>query len=116
MAPRPSLTPSVCRLLVQIVKLNVQTGETRLWLEEDCYPSEPLFVPTPGATEEDDGTTGSCAVQQTTIEQSAALGIVMIKKIDNFATIYDVHVRLVLFDFLFAEKNTSLKVLIKNLN
>lgn len=37
------------------MKLNVQTKETQVWQEEDCYPSEPLFVPTPGATEEDDG-------------------------------------------------------------
>lgn len=43
--------------LAQIVKLNVQTKETWVWQEEDCYPSEPLFVPTPGATEEDDGRT-----------------------------------------------------------
>uniref|UniRef100_A0A8D3BY80 Retinal pigment epithelium-specific protein 65kDa n=1 Tax=Scophthalmus maximus TaxID=52904 RepID=A0A8D3BY80_SCOMX len=39
----------------RIVKLNVQTKETWVWQEEECYPSEPLFVPTPGATEEDDG-------------------------------------------------------------
>lgn len=38
------------------MKLNVQTKETREWWEEECYPSEPLFVPTPGATDEDDGT------------------------------------------------------------
>ena len=40
---------------LQIVKLNVQTKETWVWQEEECYPSEPVFVPTPGATEEDDG-------------------------------------------------------------
>lgn len=28
-----------------------------MWQEDECYPSEPLFVPTPGATEEDDGKT-----------------------------------------------------------
>lgn len=42
---------------LQIVKLNVQTKETWVWQEDECYPSEPLFVPTPGATEEDDGRT-----------------------------------------------------------
>uniref|UniRef100_A0A665TFV3 Retinoid isomerohydrolase RPE65 b n=1 Tax=Echeneis naucrates TaxID=173247 RepID=A0A665TFV3_ECHNA len=41
----------------RIVKLNVQTKETWVWQEEECYPSEPLFVPTPGAAEEDAGTT-----------------------------------------------------------
>lgn len=38
------------------MKLNVQTKETQEWWEEECYPSEPLFVATPGATDEDDGT------------------------------------------------------------
>ena len=37
------------------MKLNVRTKETRLWQEEDSYPSEPLFIPTPGAQDEDDG-------------------------------------------------------------
>lgn len=38
------------------MKLNVQTKETQVWQEGQCFPSEPLFVPTPGATDEDDGT------------------------------------------------------------
>uniref|UniRef100_A0A7N6BTX0 Retinoid isomerohydrolase RPE65 n=1 Tax=Anabas testudineus TaxID=64144 RepID=A0A7N6BTX0_ANATE len=47
----------------RIVKLNVQTKETWVWQEEECYPSEPLFVPTPGATEEDDGVLLSVVVK-----------------------------------------------------
>ncbi|KAI3368489.1 hypothetical protein L3Q82_025505, partial [Scortum barcoo] len=47
----------------RIVKLNVQTKETWVWQEEDSYPSEPLFVPTPGATEEDDGVLLSVVVK-----------------------------------------------------
>uniref|UniRef100_A0A1A7WSJ8 Retinal pigment epithelium-specific protein 65kDa n=1 Tax=Iconisemion striatum TaxID=60296 RepID=A0A1A7WSJ8_9TELE len=47
----------------RIVKLNVQTKETRVWQEEDCYPSEPLFVPTPGATKEDEGVLLSIVVK-----------------------------------------------------
>ncbi|XP_033821270.1 retinal Mueller cells isomerohydrolase-like [Periophthalmus magnuspinnatus] len=39
----------------RIVKLNVQTKQTWVWQEEDSYPSEPLFVASPEATEEDDG-------------------------------------------------------------
>ncbi|KAK3825053.1 MAG: carotenoid oxygenase [Benniella sp.] len=27
----------------------------KFWIEDQCTPSEPVFVPTPGATEEDDG-------------------------------------------------------------
>ncbi|TNN36850.1 Retinal Mueller cells isomerohydrolase [Liparis tanakae] len=47
----------------RIVKLNVQTKETLVWQEDECYPSEPLFVPTPGATEEDDGVLLSIVVK-----------------------------------------------------
>uniref|UniRef100_A0A8C4H9E8 Retinal pigment epithelium-specific 65 kDa protein n=1 Tax=Dicentrarchus labrax TaxID=13489 RepID=A0A8C4H9E8_DICLA len=47
----------------RIVKLNVQTKETWVWQEEECYPSEPLFVPTPGATGEDDGVLLSIVVK-----------------------------------------------------
>ncbi|XP_027146349.1 retinal Mueller cells isomerohydrolase [Larimichthys crocea] len=47
----------------RIVKLNVQTKETWVWQEEECYPSEPVFVPTPGATEEDDGVLLSVVVK-----------------------------------------------------
>uniref|UniRef100_A0AAV2KRC8 Uncharacterized protein n=1 Tax=Knipowitschia caucasica TaxID=637954 RepID=A0AAV2KRC8_KNICA len=39
----------------RIMKLNVQTKQTWVWQEEDCYPSEPVFVASPEATEEDDG-------------------------------------------------------------
>ncbi|AWP10568.1 putative retinoid isomerohydrolase [Scophthalmus maximus] len=55
-APQPEVRRYVLPLDIhRIVKLNVQTKETWVWQEEECYPSEPLFVPTPGATEEDDG-------------------------------------------------------------
>nr|XP_057929800.1 retinal Mueller cells isomerohydrolase-like isoform X1 [Doryrhamphus excisus] len=47
----------------KIVKLNVQTKETLIWQEDECYPSEPLFVPTPGAAQEDDGVLLSIVVK-----------------------------------------------------
>ncbi|XP_018582330.2 retinal Mueller cells isomerohydrolase-like isoform X2 [Scleropages formosus] len=39
----------------RICKLNVKTKEIWVWQEPDSYPSEPLFVQTPGRLEEDDG-------------------------------------------------------------
>uniref|UniRef100_A0AAX7SLR5 Retinoid isomerohydrolase n=1 Tax=Astatotilapia calliptera TaxID=8154 RepID=A0AAX7SLR5_ASTCA len=39
----------------RICKLNVKTKETWVWQEPDSYPSEPLFVQTPDAVDEDDG-------------------------------------------------------------
>ncbi|GIG61669.1 15,15' beta carotene dioxygenase [Longispora fulva] len=42
-------------LFDQLVKLDTHTGETRLWHVPGSYPGEPVFVPAPGSTGEDDG-------------------------------------------------------------
>lgn len=39
----------------QIVKIDAQTGDTVVWHEDGCYPSEPIFVAAPDAQTEDDG-------------------------------------------------------------
>uniref|UniRef100_H2ZKQ0 Uncharacterized protein n=1 Tax=Ciona savignyi TaxID=51511 RepID=H2ZKQ0_CIOSA len=39
----------------QLVKINVEKKELLEWGETDKFPSEPVFVPRPDATEEDDG-------------------------------------------------------------
>ncbi len=39
----------------QLVKVDVQTRQTRIWFQESCYPGEPVFVEAPGATREDEG-------------------------------------------------------------
>ena len=39
----------------RLVKADVEGGTAGIWQEEDCYPGEPVFVPGPGAEEEDDG-------------------------------------------------------------
>jgi beta,beta-carotene 9',10'-dioxygenase len=39
----------------QLVKVDVQTKETQCWFDEDCYPSEAIFVAAPEATREDEG-------------------------------------------------------------
>uniref|UniRef100_A0A4W3HCV4 Carotenoid-cleaving dioxygenase, mitochondrial n=1 Tax=Callorhinchus milii TaxID=7868 RepID=A0A4W3HCV4_CALMI len=38
-----------------LLKLDVNTKELKVWKEEGYYPSEPIFVPSPQGTEEDDG-------------------------------------------------------------
>lgn len=41
---------------IQVSKLDLETGETIVWREEDYYfPGEPEFIPLPDAKEEDDG-------------------------------------------------------------
>lgn len=41
--------------LNQLVRLDGEAGDRRTWSEAGCYPGEPLFVPRPGGTDEDDG-------------------------------------------------------------
>ena len=38
-----------------IVRLDIKSGENQIWEEEGTYPGEPIFVPRPGGSEEDDG-------------------------------------------------------------
>jgi carotenoid cleavage dioxygenase-like enzyme len=33
----------------QLLKVHVRTGQTQTWYQEGCYPSEPVYVPAPGA-------------------------------------------------------------------
>ncbi|CAB1339441.1 unnamed protein product [Coregonus sp. 'balchen'] len=44
----------VLLILTQIGKVDIVTRKHIEWIEEDCYPSEPVFVASPGAVEEDD--------------------------------------------------------------
>ena len=44
-----------CHVILQITKLDVETREMKKWQAENAFPSEPVFIPTPEATEEDDG-------------------------------------------------------------
>ena len=46
----------------QLVKLDTITKRKLIWYEEDCYPSEPVFVARPGGKDEDDGVILSAVV------------------------------------------------------
>ncbi|MGH6749932.1 MAG: carotenoid oxygenase family protein [Methyloceanibacter sp.] len=41
--------------LDSIVKIDAETGDVARWYAQGLYPGEPVFVPTPNATAEDDG-------------------------------------------------------------
>ncbi|RMC09252.1 hypothetical protein DUI87_14260 [Hirundo rustica rustica] len=47
----------------KIAKFNTQTKEMLHWGQDDCWPSEPVFVPRPDAKEEDDGVVLTCVVK-----------------------------------------------------
>nr|CAB3265688.1 RPE65 RPE65 homolog [Phallusia mammillata] len=39
----------------QLVKVDIETKQAKIWQQENCVPSEPIFVARPGSTAEDDG-------------------------------------------------------------
>jgi beta,beta-carotene 9',10'-dioxygenase len=39
----------------QLIKVDVKNEQTWRWYADGCYPSEPIFVPAPNATQEDEG-------------------------------------------------------------
>lgn len=41
--------------LDQLIKVDVESGAAKIWQEPGSYPGEPVFVPTPGGADEDDG-------------------------------------------------------------
>ncbi|XP_049321774.1 beta-carotene oxygenase 1, like [Astyanax mexicanus] len=41
--------------ITKVTKVDILTRAYLEWTEEECYPSEPVFVASPGAVEEDDG-------------------------------------------------------------
>jgi len=58
--------------LDQLVKIDIIEGMTKKWTAAGCYPGEPVFVPRPGGTAEDDGIVMSI-VLDTTGEKSFLL-------------------------------------------
>uniref|UniRef100_A0A8C2FWI8 Retinoid isomerohydrolase RPE65 n=1 Tax=Cyprinus carpio TaxID=7962 RepID=A0A8C2FWI8_CYPCA len=57
----------------RICKLNVKSKETWIWQEPDAYPSEPLFVQSPDAKDEDEGVLMSIVVKPGVTQRPAFL-------------------------------------------
>ncbi|HSH77368.1 MAG TPA: carotenoid oxygenase family protein [Herpetosiphonaceae bacterium] len=49
----------------RLAKVDVRTGTTQHWHAAGCYPGEPVFVPAPGARDEDDGVLLSVVLDST---------------------------------------------------
>uniref|UniRef100_A0AAQ5YIS4 Retinoid isomerohydrolase n=1 Tax=Amphiprion ocellaris TaxID=80972 RepID=A0AAQ5YIS4_AMPOC len=69
----------------RICKLNVKTKETWVWQEPDSYPSEPLFVQTPEAVDEDDGKKAAIKVHGSWFQRPAYLLILNAKDLSEVA-------------------------------
>ncbi|XP_078679875.1 carotenoid-cleaving dioxygenase, mitochondrial-like isoform X2 [Branchiostoma floridae x Branchiostoma belcheri] len=60
-----------------LVKGDAQTKSSKVWKELGCYPSEPVFVPAPGATAEDEGVVLSLVVRSLTGEDRSVFLLVL---------------------------------------
>ncbi|KAG9270821.1 retinal Mueller cells isomerohydrolase isoform X1 [Astyanax mexicanus] len=69
----------------QICKLNVKSKEIQVWQEPDSYPSEPLFVPSPDAEDEDDGVLLSIVVKPGADQHPAYLLILNARDLTEIA-------------------------------
>lgn len=45
----------ILKVYLDKVKMGDSKGSVKFWIQDQCTPSEPVFVPTPNAKDEDDG-------------------------------------------------------------
>ncbi|XP_066304665.1 carotenoid-cleaving dioxygenase, mitochondrial-like [Branchiostoma lanceolatum] len=60
-----------------LIKGDIQTKSSKSWKETGCYPSEPIFVPAPGATAEDEGVVLSLVVKSLSGEDRSVFLLVL---------------------------------------
>ncbi|XP_073949520.1 neither inactivation nor afterpotential B isoform X2 [Choristoneura fumiferana] len=70
-----------------IIKVDTLTGEIKTWCDGNCYPSEPIFLPRPGAKAEDDGVLLSALVRGAEDEHSVALLILDASSLKELARV-----------------------------
>ncbi|XP_026733290.1 carotenoid isomerooxygenase [Trichoplusia ni] len=66
-----------------VIKVDTKTGETKTWCRPNCYPSEPIFVPSPNAKDEDDGVLLSALVWGGEMNQTVALLVLNAKTMEE---------------------------------
>jgi len=64
----------------QLVKIDVDTGDSKMWRADGAYPGEPVFVPRPNATEEDAG-----VVLSVVLEPDADRSFLLVLDAETFA-------------------------------
>ena len=50
------------RVILPFQQVNVKTKEVKSWDVDNCYPSEPVFIPRPDTKREDDGVVLSAVI------------------------------------------------------
>ncbi|XP_075974072.1 neither inactivation nor afterpotential B [Anticarsia gemmatalis] len=70
-----------------VIKVDTKTGETKIWCDTNCYPSEPIFVPAPNAKDEDEGVLLSAVVWGGEDSQTVALLVLDSKTMEQLARV-----------------------------
>lgn len=70
-----------------LVKMDMNTLTCRVWAEEGCAPSEPIFVPRPGGVDEDDGVVLSLVLDGSTGRATSGASYVLALDAATFAEI-----------------------------
>jgi beta,beta-carotene 9',10'-dioxygenase len=76
--------PGGTNFLDQLVKLDTATGQTTVWRDEGCYPGEPVFVPAPSGSAEDDGSEDNGVVLSVVLEAEAARSSLLVLDATTF--------------------------------
>jgi beta,beta-carotene 9',10'-dioxygenase len=63
----------------QLVKINAETGAAKTWREPNTYPGEPVFVPHPDGSTEDDG-----AILSVVLDPEAERSFLLVLDADSF--------------------------------
>jgi carotenoid cleavage dioxygenase-like enzyme len=66
-----------------IVKADTETGEVHTWAREGCFPGEPIFVPAPGDSAEDEGVLLSVVLD--TAREASSLVVLDARNLDEIA-------------------------------
>jgi len=75
----------------QIVKLNVKTGESKIWRDPDYYAGEPKFLPDPNGNSDDDGILISILLNIKNKKKGSKLLILDANTLTEIASCYTPH-------------------------
>ncbi len=73
--------------LNRLLKVDVMTGEAKVWRRDGCYPGEPVFVPAPHGTAEDEG-----VVLSAVLDAATSTSFLLVLDATSFTEIARAHV------------------------
>jgi beta,beta-carotene 9',10'-dioxygenase len=73
--------------LNRLLKIDVTIGDAKVWRRDGCFPGEPVFVPAPGGTAEDEG-----VVLSAVLDSAASTSFLLVLDGSSFTEIARAHV------------------------